>query len=72
MLNTYVCVTDRMIDWIKHGIEKVVPHLETHVHSKTEVNEKTEAPSSTKGSLGFVSASIIMTNVFKLVILRHY
>lgn len=58
MLNTYVCVTDRMIDWIKHGIEKVVPHPEIHVHSKTE------APPSTKGSLSFVSASIIMTNVF--------
>ncbi|XP_034038724.1 cyclic nucleotide-gated cation channel beta-1-like isoform X2 [Thalassophryne amazonica] len=31
----------RMIDWIKQGIEKVVPHPEIHVHTKTE--EKTEA-----------------------------
>ncbi|XP_030574881.1 cyclic nucleotide-gated cation channel beta-1 isoform X4 [Archocentrus centrarchus] len=32
-----------MIDWIKHGIEKVVPQPEIHVRSKTEGNEKTEA-----------------------------
>ncbi|KAF6725990.1 Cyclic nucleotide-gated cation channel beta-1 [Oryzias melastigma] len=31
----------RMMEWIKQGIEKVVPHPE--MHSKTEANEKTEA-----------------------------
>ncbi|XP_023809530.1 cyclic nucleotide-gated cation channel beta-3 isoform X1 [Oryzias latipes] len=31
----------RMMEWIKHGIEKVVPHPESHC--KTETNEKTEA-----------------------------
>ncbi|KAI3376923.1 hypothetical protein L3Q82_000021 [Scortum barcoo] len=33
----------RMIDWIKQGIEKVVPQPEIHVRSKTEVKETTEA-----------------------------
>ncbi|KAK9542155.1 hypothetical protein VZT92_000042 [Zoarces viviparus] len=37
----------RMIDWIKQGLEKVVPQPEIHVRSKTEVNEKTDAPAST-------------------------
>uniref|UniRef100_G3Q054 Uncharacterized protein n=1 Tax=Gasterosteus aculeatus TaxID=69293 RepID=G3Q054_GASAC len=33
-----------MMDWIKHGLEKVVPQPQTHVPSKTEVNQKPEAP----------------------------
>ncbi|XP_039469797.1 cyclic nucleotide-gated cation channel beta-1-like isoform X2 [Oreochromis aureus] len=37
-----------MIDWIKHGIEKVVPQPEIHVRSKTEGNEKAEAPAPAK------------------------
>ncbi len=65
-IQTYmrVCVTDRMIDWIKQGIEKVVPQPEIHVRSKTEVNETTEAPASTKGT--FSSA---LPLVFKQVML---
>ncbi|XP_035855057.1 cyclic nucleotide-gated cation channel beta-1-like isoform X2 [Sander lucioperca] len=38
----------RMIDWLKHGLENMVPQPESHVRSKTEVNKKTEAPPSTK------------------------
>lgn len=41
-------VADRMIDWIKQGIEKVVPQPEIHVRTKTD--EKTEAPASAKGA----------------------
>ncbi|XP_035855049.1 cyclic nucleotide-gated cation channel beta-3 isoform X2 [Sander lucioperca] len=37
-----------MIDWLKHGLENMVPQPESHVRSKTEVNKKTEAPPSTK------------------------
>lgn len=59
-----VCVTDRMIDWIKQGIEKVVPQPEIHVRSKTEVKETTEAPAPTKGT--FISAPAL---VFKQVML---
>ncbi|XP_070687387.1 cyclic nucleotide-gated channel beta-3 [Pempheris klunzingeri] len=36
--------TPRMIDWIKQGIEKVVPQPEIHSRPKTEVTEKAEAP----------------------------
>nr|XP_019961257.1 PREDICTED: cyclic nucleotide-gated cation channel beta-3-like [Paralichthys olivaceus] len=38
----------RMMDWIKHGIEKMVPQPESDVHPKTESNDKTEAPASTE------------------------
>ncbi|XP_069386078.1 cyclic nucleotide-gated channel beta-3 isoform X3 [Paralichthys olivaceus] len=38
----------RMMDWIKHGIEKMVPQPEIDVHPKTESNDKTEAPASTE------------------------
>ncbi|XP_028436198.1 cyclic nucleotide-gated cation channel beta-1 [Perca flavescens] len=38
----------RMIEWIKHGLENMVPQPESHVRSKTEINKKTEAPASTK------------------------
>uniref|UniRef100_UPI0037E756D1 cyclic nucleotide-gated channel beta-1 n=1 Tax=Semicossyphus pulcher TaxID=241346 RepID=UPI0037E756D1 len=38
----------RMMDWIKQGIEMVVPQPEPHVRSKTEVKEKTEPPAPTK------------------------
>lgn len=38
----FVCGTNSMIDWIKHGIEKVVPQPEIPIRSKTE--EKNEAP----------------------------
>lgn len=41
-------VGDRMIDWIKQGIEKVVPQPEIHVQAKTD--EKTEAPALAKGA----------------------
>ncbi|XP_077942247.1 uncharacterized protein cngb1a isoform X4 [Gasterosteus aculeatus] len=37
-------IPPRMMDWIKHGLEKVVPQPQTHVPSKTEVNQKPEAP----------------------------
>ncbi|XP_041804631.1 cyclic nucleotide-gated cation channel beta-3 [Chelmon rostratus] len=39
-------VPPRMIDWIKHSIEKVIPQPEIHVRSKTDVGEKTDAPSA--------------------------
>ncbi|KAI4798794.1 hypothetical protein KUCAC02_020480 [Chaenocephalus aceratus] len=38
----YVCVHYRMLDWIKQGLEKVVPQ------PKTEVMERTEAPAVAK------------------------
>ncbi|XP_062247622.1 cyclic nucleotide-gated cation channel beta-3 isoform X2 [Platichthys flesus] len=38
----------RMMDWIKQGIEKVVPQPEINVYSKTDGNIKTEAPASTE------------------------
>ncbi|XP_034535777.1 cyclic nucleotide-gated cation channel beta-1-like [Notolabrus celidotus] len=38
----------RMIDWIKQGIEKVVPQPEFPVSSNTDAKEKTETPASTK------------------------
>ncbi|CAJ1049897.1 Cyclic nucleotide-gated cation channel beta-1 [Xyrichtys novacula] len=38
----------RMIDWIKQGIEKVVPQPEFHVRSNTDAKEKTETPASVK------------------------
>lgn len=41
-------VADRMIYWIKQGIEKVVPQPEIHVRATTE--EKSEAPASAKGA----------------------
>lgn len=31
---------DRMIDWIKHGIEKMVPQPDVHANSKTEIAVK--------------------------------
>ncbi|XP_070824791.1 cyclic nucleotide-gated channel beta-3 [Chaetodon trifascialis] len=37
-------VPPRIMDWIKHGLEKVVPQPEPHVRSKTEASETTEAP----------------------------
>ncbi|CAB1448810.1 unnamed protein product [Pleuronectes platessa] len=37
-----------MMDWIKQGIEKVVPQPEISVYSKTDSNLKTEAPASTE------------------------
>lgn len=46
-----------MIDWIKHGIEKVVPQPEIHVRSKTEGNEKAEAPAPAKGIFTSYSAT---------------
>ncbi len=51
-----MCLCDRMIEWIKQGLEKVVPQPEIHVHPKTEVTEKTEAPASTKGTFSFNSS----------------
>ncbi|XP_071346042.1 cyclic nucleotide-gated channel beta-3 isoform X2 [Trachinotus anak] len=39
----------RMMDWIKQGIEKVVPQPENQVRSKTDSNEKSDAPASAKG-----------------------
>ncbi|XP_035017289.2 cyclic nucleotide-gated cation channel beta-3 isoform X2 [Hippoglossus stenolepis] len=38
----------RMMDWIKQGMEKVVPQPEINVYSKTDSNIKTEAPASTE------------------------
>ncbi|XP_060908933.1 cyclic nucleotide-gated cation channel beta-3 [Labrus mixtus] len=38
----------RMIDWIKQGIEKVVPQPEFHVRSITDAKEKPEPSASTK------------------------
>ncbi|KAM7014986.1 cyclic nucleotide-gated channel beta-1 [Tautogolabrus adspersus] len=37
----------RMIDWIKQGIEKVVPQPEFHVRSNTDAKEKPEPSAST-------------------------
>lgn len=37
-----------MMDWIKQGIEKVVPQPEIHVRAKQD--EKTEAPAAAKGA----------------------
>lgn len=31
-----VCVIDSMMGWIKHGIEKMVPQPDAHVHAKVE------------------------------------
>ena len=51
-----VFVSDRMVDWIKQGLEKVVPQPE--LRSKTESNEKTEAPAAPpKGTFSFSSVS---------------
>ncbi|KAM8893785.1 cyclic nucleotide-gated channel beta-1 isoform 2-T2 [Spinachia spinachia] len=36
-------IPPRMMDWIKHGLEKVVPQPQTHVSSKT-VSQKPESP----------------------------
>lgn len=48
------CVlTHSMIDWIKQGIEKVVPQPEIHVRSKTEA----EAPAPAKGVFTSYSAT---------------
>ncbi|XP_067349233.1 cyclic nucleotide-gated channel beta-3 [Channa argus] len=41
-------VPPRMIDWIKQGIEKVVPQPEIHIRAKSDSNEKTEAPAAAK------------------------
>ncbi|XP_035811216.2 cyclic nucleotide-gated cation channel beta-3 isoform X5 [Amphiprion ocellaris] len=41
-------VQPSMMEWIKHGIEKVVPQPEIHVRSKTDGNQKTEAPAAAK------------------------
>ncbi|XP_041636730.1 cyclic nucleotide-gated cation channel beta-1-like [Cheilinus undulatus] len=38
----------RMIDWIKQGIEKVVPQPEFHGCSNTDAKEKTETPPTAK------------------------
>lgn len=39
-----------MVDWIKQGIEKMVPHPEMNVPLKLEVSQKTEVIPSIKGS----------------------
>ncbi|XP_075881340.1 uncharacterized protein LOC142887514 [Nelusetta ayraudi] len=38
-----------MVDWIKQGIEKMVPHPEMNVPLKLEVSQKTEVTPSIKG-----------------------
>ena len=53
-----VCVTGRMMNWIKHSIEKVVPQPEIHVRSKTEVNDKPEA-ASTKGRPQSITTDVL-------------
>ncbi|XP_022605653.1 cyclic nucleotide-gated cation channel beta-1 [Seriola dumerili] len=40
----------RMMDWIKQGIEKVVPQPEIQVRPKTDDNEKSDTPASTKAA----------------------
>lgn len=52
------------MDWIKQGVEKVVPHLESQAQANTEVSEKTGAPPSAKGSLRIVSSSNYRDQVF--------
>lgn len=47
----FLHVTDRMINWIKHGIEKVVPQPEIHIRAKAERSEKTQpAPAPKPGA----------------------
>ncbi|XP_051800868.1 cyclic nucleotide-gated cation channel beta-3 [Acanthochromis polyacanthus] len=41
-------VQPSMMEWLKHGIEKVVPQPEIHIRSKTDGNQKTEAPAAAK------------------------
>ncbi|XP_032375216.1 cyclic nucleotide-gated cation channel beta-1 isoform X2 [Etheostoma spectabile] len=36
----------RVIEWIKHGLENMVPQPEIYVRSKTEINKKPEAPAA--------------------------
>lgn len=44
-----------MMDWIKHGIEKMVPHPEINVPPKPEVDQKTEVAPLVKGAARFMS-----------------
>lgn len=55
-----------MMDWIKQGIEKVVPHLESQAQANEDVSEKTEDPASTKGSLSVASLSNCLDQVLTL------
>lgn len=53
-----VHVCHSVIDWIKHGIVKVVPQPE--INSKTDGNHKTEAAAPAKGFLSSDVQSFIL------------